>query len=115
MVEANGGTWTGLLLAFSLFGQGVAKRTAPASALIMFFGGIGEIAFPYALIKPDVWQYSRFMVGSNFPWRHSGSRFTRQFFGFSDDVPEKCHAGEYYLLLCGPSCFFFSSQFLLKT
>lgn len=52
MVEANGGTWTGLLLAFSLFGQGVAKRTAPASALIMFFGGIGEIAFPYALIKP---------------------------------------------------------------
>lgn len=32
MVEANGGTWTGLLLAFSLFVQGVAKRTAPASA-----------------------------------------------------------------------------------
>lgn len=32
MVEANGGTWTGLLLAFSLFGQGMAKRTAPASA-----------------------------------------------------------------------------------
>ena len=52
MVEANGGTWTGLLLAFSLFGQVVAKRTAPASALIMFFDGIGEIAFPYAFIKP---------------------------------------------------------------
>ena len=83
MVEANGGTWTGLLLAFSLFGQGVAKRTAPASALIMFFGGIGEIAFPYALIKPITilgpmfGNISRSMAGPNFSWWHSRSRFTR--------------------------------------
>lgn len=52
LVEANGGTWFGLLLAFSFFGRGTAKKSAPGASLIMFFGGIGEIAFPYALIKP---------------------------------------------------------------
>ncbi|MGM0168849.1 PTS system, mannitol-specific IIB component [Enterococcus sp. AZ135] len=52
LVEANGGTWTGLLIAFSLFGKGIAKKSAPASTLIMFLGGIGEVAFPYAMIKP---------------------------------------------------------------
>jgi len=52
LVEANGGTWLGLLLAFTLFGRGMAKKSAPAASFIMFAGGIGEIAFPYALIKP---------------------------------------------------------------
>ena len=52
LVEANGGTWLGLLLAFCVFGKGAAKRSAPASAGIMFLGGIGEVAFPYAMIKP---------------------------------------------------------------
>ncbi|MGY3750283.1 PTS mannitol transporter subunit IICB [Vagococcus acidifermentans] len=52
LVEANGGTWTGLLLAFAFFGKGISKKSAPASTLIMFLGGIGEVAFPYALIKP---------------------------------------------------------------
>lgn len=52
LVEANGGNWFGLLLAFAVFGRGLAKKTAPASASIMFLGGIGEVAFPYAMIKP---------------------------------------------------------------
>lgn len=52
LVESNGGTWTGLLLAFTFFGKGMAKKSAPASTLIMFLGGIGEVAFPYAMIKP---------------------------------------------------------------
>jgi PTS system mannitol-specific IIC component len=52
LVEANGGNWLGLLLGFAVFGRGMAKKTAPASASIMFLGGIGEVAFPYAMIKP---------------------------------------------------------------
>lgn len=52
LVEANGGTWTGLVLAFAFFGKGMTKKSAPASTLIVFLGGIGEVAFPYALTKP---------------------------------------------------------------
>lgn len=52
LVEANGGVWVGLLLAFSIWGKGMAKKSAPGAALIMAFGGIGEVAFPYALIRP---------------------------------------------------------------
>lgn len=62
LVEANGGTWLGLLLAFAVFGKGTAKKSAPGAAIIMFLGGIGEIAFPYALIKP--WTILGPMVGN---------------------------------------------------
>ena len=34
------------------FGKGIAKKSAPAAAIIMFFGGIGEVVFPYVLSKP---------------------------------------------------------------
>jgi mannitol PTS system EIICBA or EIICB component len=40
------------LLAYSVFGTGVAKNTAPAAAIIQFFGGIHEIYFPFVLLKP---------------------------------------------------------------
>lgn len=52
LVEANVGTWFGLMLAFCVFGKGIAKKAAPAATFILFFGGIGEVAFPYALMKP---------------------------------------------------------------
>lgn len=52
LVEANGGVWTGAVLAFALFGRGMAKKSAPAATLIMFFGGIAEVCFPYVLAKP---------------------------------------------------------------
>jgi PTS system mannitol-specific IIC component len=35
-----------------LFGSGMARSTAPAAAIIHFFGGIHEIYFPYVLMKP---------------------------------------------------------------
>lgn len=54
LVEANGGNFAGLLLAFWAFGKGVSKRTAPASFVIQFIGGIGEVAFPYVLVKPVI-------------------------------------------------------------
>jgi len=52
LLEANPGPGLGLLLAFSIFGTGLAKSTAPAAAIIQFFGGIHEIYFPYVLTKP---------------------------------------------------------------
>ena len=52
LLEANPGPGLGLLLAFSIFGTGIAKSTAPGAAIIQFFGGIHEIYFPYVLMKP---------------------------------------------------------------
>jgi PTS system mannitol-specific IIC component len=52
LLEANPGPGLGVLLAYSIFGSGLAKSTAPAAAIIQFFGGIHEIYFPYVLMKP---------------------------------------------------------------
>ena len=52
LIEANPGPGLGLLLAFTLFGKGLAKASAPGAALIQFVGGIHEIYFPYVLMKP---------------------------------------------------------------
>lgn len=52
LLEANPGPGLGLLLAFSVFGRGMAKGSAPGAAIIHFLGGIHEIYFPYVLMKP---------------------------------------------------------------
>ncbi len=52
LVEANGGVWTGVAVAFAIFARGTLKRSAPAAALIMFLGGIAEVVFAYVLAKP---------------------------------------------------------------
>jgi len=52
LLEANPGPGLGLLLAYSLFGKGAAKASAPGAILIQFIGGIHEIYFPYVLMKP---------------------------------------------------------------
>jgi PTS system mannitol-specific IIC component len=52
LVEANGGVWTGVALAFALFGKGAAKKSAFEATIIMGFGGIAEVVFPYVLAKP---------------------------------------------------------------
>ncbi|SDS26030.1 PTS mannitol transporter subunit IICB [Agrococcus carbonis] len=52
LLEANPGPGLGLLLAFSVFGVGAARATAPGAAIIQFLGGIHEVYFPYALMKP---------------------------------------------------------------
>lgn len=54
LLEANPGPGLGLLLAFSLFGRGMAKASAPGAAVIHFLGGIHEIYFPYVLMKPKL-------------------------------------------------------------
>jgi PTS system mannitol-specific IIC component len=54
LLEANPGPGLGLLMAFALFGRGVAKASAPGAAVIQFFGGIHEIYFPYVLMKPKL-------------------------------------------------------------
>ena len=54
LLEANPGPGLGLLLAYALFGKGLAKASAPGAAIIHFFGGIHEIYFPYVLMKPKL-------------------------------------------------------------
>lgn len=50
MVASNPGL--GMLLAFSLFGKGLSKKSAPGAMIIHFLGGIHELYFPYVLMKP---------------------------------------------------------------
>ncbi|WP_247826850.1 PTS mannitol transporter subunit IICBA [Arthrobacter antioxidans] len=52
LLEANPGPGLGILLAYSFFGRGIAKASAPGAAIIQFFGGIHEIYFPYVLMRP---------------------------------------------------------------
>lgn len=52
LLEANPGPGLGVLLAFTLFGKGSAKASAPGAILIQFVGGIHEIYFPYVMMKP---------------------------------------------------------------
>ncbi len=54
LLEANPGPGLGLLLAYTVFGKGAAKASAPGAAIIQFFGGIHEIYFPYVLMKPKL-------------------------------------------------------------
>lgn len=52
MVASNPGPGLGILLAFSLFGKGLSKKSAPGAMIIHFLGGIHELYFPYVLMKP---------------------------------------------------------------
>jgi len=52
MLESNPGPGLGILLAYWLFGKGMAKSSAPGATIIHFFGGIHEIYFPYILMRP---------------------------------------------------------------
>lgn len=54
LLEANPGPGVGILLAYMLFGKGLAKASAPGAALIQFVGGIHEIYFPFVLMKPII-------------------------------------------------------------
>ena len=51
-VASNPGAGLGLLLAYSVFGKGEAKKKAPGALIIHFFGGIHEMYFPYVLMNP---------------------------------------------------------------
>lgn len=52
LIETNPGPGMGIILAYWLFGKGMAKSTAPGAAIIHFLGGIHEIYFPYVLMNP---------------------------------------------------------------
>ncbi|WP_046180122.1 PTS mannitol transporter subunit IICB [Domibacillus tundrae] len=52
LLESNPGPGLGILLAYTLFGKGMAKQSAPGAVIIHFLGGIHEIYFPYILMKP---------------------------------------------------------------
>lgn len=52
LVETNPGPGLGILLAYWVFGSGLARASAPGAIVIQFLGGIHEIYFPYVLMKP---------------------------------------------------------------
>lgn len=52
LLETNPGPGLGILLAYWLFGKGMAKQSAPGAVMIHFLGGIHEIYFPYILMRP---------------------------------------------------------------
>ncbi len=52
MVASNPGTGLGLLLAYTFFGPGATRKTAPGCIIIQFLGGIHEVYFPYVLMNP---------------------------------------------------------------
>jgi PTS system mannitol-specific IIC component len=52
LIETNPGPGAGILLAYAIFGLGIARASAPGAFIIQFFGGIHEIYFPYVLMKP---------------------------------------------------------------
>ncbi|MED4925837.1 PTS mannitol transporter subunit IICB [Anoxybacillus geothermalis] len=52
LLETNPGPGLGILLAYWLFGKGMAKQSAPGAVIIHFLGGIHEIYFPYILMRP---------------------------------------------------------------
>lgn len=54
LLEANPGPGLGILMAYTVFGRGIAKASAPGAAVIQFFGGIHEVYFPYVLMKPKM-------------------------------------------------------------
>lgn len=54
ILEPNPGPGVGVLLAYTFFGTGTAKKTAPGVAIIHAFGGIHEPYFPYILMKPQM-------------------------------------------------------------
>ena len=54
LLEANPGPGLGILVAYSIFGLGVARASAPGAIIIQFLGGIHEIYFPYVLMKPMI-------------------------------------------------------------
>jgi len=52
LIEANPGPGFGILLAYMVFGRGIAKQSAAGASIIHFLGGIHEIYFPYVLMNP---------------------------------------------------------------
>jgi PTS system mannitol-specific IIC component len=52
LLESNPGPGLGILLAYWLYGKGMAKQSAPGAVIIHFLGGIHEIYFPFVLMNP---------------------------------------------------------------
>lgn len=52
MLVSSPAPGAGILLAYSFFGKGNSKKSAPSALLIEFIGGIHEVYFPYVLMKP---------------------------------------------------------------
>ncbi|RMI09075.1 PTS mannitol transporter subunit IICB [Cellulomonas triticagri] len=54
LVESNPGPGLGILIAYTVFGIGAARSSAPGAAIVQFIGGIHEVYFPFVLMKPTL-------------------------------------------------------------
>lgn len=54
LVESNPGPGLGILTAYTFFGIGAARSSAPGAAVVQFIGGIHEVYFPFVLMKPTL-------------------------------------------------------------
>ncbi|MFF1528846.1 PTS mannitol transporter subunit IICB [Cellulomonas sp. NPDC058312] len=54
LVESNPGPGLGILMAYTFFGVGAARSSAPGAAIVQFVGGIHEVYFPFVLMKPTL-------------------------------------------------------------
>ena len=54
LVESNPGPGLGILMAYTFFGIGAARSSAPGAAVVQFIGGIHEVYFPFVLMKPTL-------------------------------------------------------------
>jgi len=54
LVESNPGPGLGILMAYTFFGVGAARSSAPGAAVVQFIGGIHEVYFPFVLMKPTL-------------------------------------------------------------
>lgn len=52
MLVSSPAPGAGILIAYSMFGKGNSKKSAPSALLIQFIGGIHEVYFPYVLMRP---------------------------------------------------------------
>jgi PTS system mannitol-specific IIC component len=123
LLEANPAAGAGLLLAFTLFGKGMAKSSAPGAFIIQFFGGIHEIYFPYVLMKPklivamiaggftQILVNVIFDVGLRAP-AAPGSVFAVY---IQTNSSVKDYLGVTLSILCGAGASFLVAAFMLKT
>jgi mannitol PTS system EIICBA or EIICB component len=121
LIEANPGPGLGLLLAYMVFGKGMAKQTAGGATIIHFLGGIHEIYFPYVLMNPrlilamiaggmtGVFVNVVFSSGLVSP-ASPGSIFAVLLM-----TPKEAFAGVILSVICSAGVSFLVASFLLKT
>ncbi|RCW76912.1 PTS mannitol transporter subunit IICB [Saliterribacillus persicus] len=121
LLETNPGPGFGILLAFMVFGKGMARSSASGASIIHFLGGIHEIYFPYILMKPalilaaigggvsGVFTFTIFNVGL------SATPSPGSIFALMAMTPRGDHIGVLLGVIVATAVSFLIASFILKT